>query len=402
MPDVFISYSRRDKPFVERLVQTLTAAGQDVWVDFADIPYATDWWAEIQSGIEASSVVVFVISPDSVESRYCGLEVNHAQVNGKRVIPIVCRRPGETRPSPYIASLNWIFFDDPAQFETSAQQLLKTLSTDVEAERQHTRLLLRAKAWAARGHSDSLLLRGDELQELYRLRASPNLTDLQRAYLDASHEEDLRTRMIWRFQWAFVGGLAGIGLWAFSTFRSDVLITPLRVIYTLALGQVFGLTLGLMAALVGDLTRRLERLLPGGRVTRVALCLALGVFAWASYLWFLENLSLTPQDVAAVLFGGVGLAAGFVLRALFRLPGWAALLLTAILTYAPIYVTFQQFAAGSQQFISLVLFDHPDQLLTVAIPMALLIALGANAQDVYQDIHRLYRRWTATQAVQRS
>lgn len=395
MLDAFISYSRTDKPFVERLVQMLTAAGRGVWVDFADIPFATDWWAEIQTGIEASSSVVFVISPDALESRYCGLEVNHAQNNNKRLIPIVCRRPGATPVPSHISSLNWIFFDDPAQFETSVQQLLTTLDTDVESERQLTRLLLRAKAWAARGHSDSLLLRGDELAELYRLRDAPNLTALQRSYLDASHEEDLRTRMIWRFQWAFLGGLAGIAVWAFSTFRSDVLITPLRVIYTLALGQVFGLGVGLMAALVGDVTRRIQRLLPGGAVTRIALCLALGVLAWASYLWFLENLNLTSQDIATVVFGGLGLAAGFILRVLFKMPGWTAFLLMAILTYIPIYMTFNRFFAGSEQFISLVLFDDPDQLFSVAAPMVLLIALGANAQDVYRDVHRLYRRWLA-------
>ena len=130
----------------------------------------------------------------------------------------------------------------------------------------------------------------------------------------------------------------------------------------------------------------------------MALCLALGVLAWASYLWFLENLNLTPQDTATVVLGGLGLASGFILRVLFKLPGWAAFLLTAILTYAPIYVTFNRFFAGSEQFISLVLFDNPDQLFSVAVPMVLLIALGANAQEVYRDVRRLYRRWLAPKA----
>ena len=51
MPDVFISYSRKDKTFVEKLVTALEAKKRDVWVDFEDIPFAADWWEEIQKGI---------------------------------------------------------------------------------------------------------------------------------------------------------------------------------------------------------------------------------------------------------------------------------------------------------------------------------------------------------------
>ena len=44
MPDVFISYSRKDKAFVEKLVTALEAKKRDVWVDFEDIPFASEWW----------------------------------------------------------------------------------------------------------------------------------------------------------------------------------------------------------------------------------------------------------------------------------------------------------------------------------------------------------------------
>ncbi|WP_394359020.1 toll/interleukin-1 receptor domain-containing protein [Leptolyngbya boryana] len=40
MRDVFISYSRKDKPFVEQLHQALEAQNQDAWVDWEDIPRA--------------------------------------------------------------------------------------------------------------------------------------------------------------------------------------------------------------------------------------------------------------------------------------------------------------------------------------------------------------------------
>lgn len=83
MPDVFISYSRRDKAFAQQVVTALTDQHYDVWVDFEDIPFATDWWEEICAGIESADAVIFIISPDSLESDYCRLEVNHAVKNKK-------------------------------------------------------------------------------------------------------------------------------------------------------------------------------------------------------------------------------------------------------------------------------------------------------------------------------
>ena len=68
MADVFISYSRKDKSFVQRLFEALETDSRDAWVDWEDIPLTADWWAEIQEGIEASDTFVFVISPDSAVS----------------------------------------------------------------------------------------------------------------------------------------------------------------------------------------------------------------------------------------------------------------------------------------------------------------------------------------------
>jgi DNA-binding LacI/PurR family transcriptional regulator len=42
MPDVFISYSRKDKDFAHKLHDALAAQKRDVWVDWEDIPLASD------------------------------------------------------------------------------------------------------------------------------------------------------------------------------------------------------------------------------------------------------------------------------------------------------------------------------------------------------------------------
>jgi hypothetical protein len=202
--------------------------------------------------------------------------------------------------------------------------------------------------------------------------------------------------MLLRFAFGFVGGFLGIGFWAFSVFRSDILITPLRLIYTLALGQVFGLFVGLQSVLAGNMWWSTEQRLPMQvrLFLRLAGCFLLGVFAWSSYIWFLESLDLSSPGVNALLFGGIGLAAGFIIRILFKLPGWVAALLTALLTWLPIYITFQDAASGGDTFLPLIFFyDDPTQAFSVAIPMVIFIALGANAEALLDEAAHLYRRF---------
>ncbi|MFZ4556626.1 MAG: toll/interleukin-1 receptor domain-containing protein, partial [Pseudanabaena sp.] len=65
MTDVFISYSRKDKDFVSTLHAAFERSQKNTWVDWNNIPLTSDWWAEIEKGIESADTFVFVISPDS-------------------------------------------------------------------------------------------------------------------------------------------------------------------------------------------------------------------------------------------------------------------------------------------------------------------------------------------------
>src|SRR5215212_8921413 len=91
MADVFISYSRRDRPFVQSLQTALSERGRDVWVDLEDIAPTAEWLAEVFAGIEAANTFIFVLSPDSIASKVCGQEVAHAVKHQKRLVPVVCR-----------------------------------------------------------------------------------------------------------------------------------------------------------------------------------------------------------------------------------------------------------------------------------------------------------------------
>lgn len=89
MKRVFISYSRRNKTFAERLARDLDDAGLEVWIDFRQITAGELWQQEIYRGIERSEFVIFCMSPDSVASVWCNKEIEAAREQDKLIIPLM-------------------------------------------------------------------------------------------------------------------------------------------------------------------------------------------------------------------------------------------------------------------------------------------------------------------------
>ncbi len=186
MTDVFISYSRKDKAFVQQLFQALRDNKRDVWVDWEDIPLASEWLTEIYNGIDAAHAFIFVISPDSLASQVCGQEVAHAVDAKKRLVPILWRDADQQHMHAAISSHNWLPFKEADSFDTSFQHLLNALDTDLEYVQAHTRLLVRAREWESKHRDPSFLLRGADLHEAEQWlanstdkRPSPSLLQTQ-------------------------------------------------------------------------------------------------------------------------------------------------------------------------------------------------------------------------------
>ena len=110
MNETFISYSRKDLAFAQRLFQALKAVGIDPWLDQEDIPAAAKWRQEILVGIQFCHNFIYIISPTSVVSEHCDAELDYALALNKRIIPIVFRLAEYIRSS--LGELNWIFFED--------------------------------------------------------------------------------------------------------------------------------------------------------------------------------------------------------------------------------------------------------------------------------------------------
>src|SRR4026208_2624822 len=113
LKQLFISYSRKDIEITRRITEQFEAGGLDAWVDWQDIPPSIDWMKEIQTGIEDANVFVYLISPDSISSTVCAQELQHAVLNGKRIIPVIVREIDVKLAPTSIRHLNWIFFSRP-------------------------------------------------------------------------------------------------------------------------------------------------------------------------------------------------------------------------------------------------------------------------------------------------
>ncbi len=208
MPDLFISYSRKDAEFVHRLCDALSSAQREAWVDWQDIPPTAEWLEEIKSGIEKSDNFLFVISPDSVESPVCQRELSQAVERNKRLIPLLHRDVPDNRLPLPLAKINFIFFRGCDNFQSAFAILKHALDDDLDLKRRHTRLLVRAREWEAHGHHPSLLLRGRDLQEAQEWQAKSSGSELRptplhsQFILASSRDQTRRQRLT-------IGAIAG-------------------------------------------------------------------------------------------------------------------------------------------------------------------------------------------------
>ena len=198
-PDVFISYSRKDCSFVEKLEEALKVRDKVSWVDWEGIPPVSEFPEEIKSGIEGSDAFLFVISPDSVKSNWCLKELEHAEANNKRLIPVLRREVAEAARPEALKNLQWILLRESDDFDKGINDLIEALDTDLEYLHTHKRLLVRALEWEKDERSSNLTLRGEELEKAEAFltkgfEAEQRPTALQVEYITISRQVQRRTQ----------------------------------------------------------------------------------------------------------------------------------------------------------------------------------------------------------------
>lgn len=126
MSQVFISYAREDKEFVERLTRDLEAGGFDVWVDRDDLEPGDSWVAAISRAIESCSFFVIVITSFASNSKTVSQELFLADMFDKQIFPLLlqtCVAPPNMKL--LLGSRQWIDFE--GDYAGGTQRLLAAL-----------------------------------------------------------------------------------------------------------------------------------------------------------------------------------------------------------------------------------------------------------------------------------
>ena len=227
-PDVFLSYAREDSDFVKgRLTSALAERGKDVWIDVDDVRGgASDWRASVWAGIESAKVMVFVLTPDSLESAVCGEELKRAVELNKRIIPVLVRSVDGVAVPPALERPNWIFARAEDDFDASISALVAALELDEAWIDRHARLTQRTSEWLRHDRDASYLLRGSDL------RAAERWLDDQGAHREAPTPEQVAyitagVREAARRQRRLLGGVA-LALVATTTLAILALVAQQR------------------------------------------------------------------------------------------------------------------------------------------------------------------------------
>ncbi|HZM84816.1 MAG TPA: toll/interleukin-1 receptor domain-containing protein [Candidatus Limnocylindrales bacterium] len=92
---VFISYSRIDRGYVDRLAEFLSGAGISAWYDY-EIETGEPFARRIQDEIDRCAVVVPVLTPAAASSPWVLRELGYADELRKPILPLLlatCRAP---------------------------------------------------------------------------------------------------------------------------------------------------------------------------------------------------------------------------------------------------------------------------------------------------------------------
>ena len=128
-PNIFISYSRREVPFVNDLVDNLEDHGLYVWLDYRSLVPGTPWAGQIDKGIQESDVVLLVVSKASMASEYVELEWKQVLKLDKRIILVIFEA---VDLPPELKKFEWVDFR--GNYKKGLEELMRQVQEPEEEE----------------------------------------------------------------------------------------------------------------------------------------------------------------------------------------------------------------------------------------------------------------------------
>jgi hypothetical protein len=127
---LFISYARVDKYFCTQIADILDV--HEIWFD-TRLHAGQQWWDQIQRRLEWCDGLLYLLSPDSVASKYCRQECEIARSLGKFIFPILIQ--GRTAIPADLSHIQYVDMSSGVTTDT-VKSILNSLYI---AERQYIR-----------------------------------------------------------------------------------------------------------------------------------------------------------------------------------------------------------------------------------------------------------------------
>jgi hypothetical protein len=217
---IFISYSRTDSAFVDRLEADLRARDFQTWVDRRRLEGGQDWADSIQRALERCEVMLVILSPDSIASEWVKKELSFAQTAGKRIIPVHFRAVSQVPLR--LEGLQWVEFS--GEYQAGLDALLFALAAPVPAPspRPMTPQV---------PLSDTQPDVGPDLVEVRPgpTPPDPNLNELYKAAFDARANRDLERAAVYLQQVVERDKTFGDGLAASDLEAVQAQLRPVRM-----------------------------------------------------------------------------------------------------------------------------------------------------------------------------
>ena len=142
MTHVFVSYSRRDKEVVDRIVAAMEQTGMKIWIDREDIKAGNSWRVQIVEAIDTCDAFVLMLSSNSAISENVQKEIILAQDSTRKTFVVLLepvKMPAEIRYQ--LAGLQFIEFQ-ALGFDKASSQLTNTVAahlSSLESKKKATR-----------------------------------------------------------------------------------------------------------------------------------------------------------------------------------------------------------------------------------------------------------------------
>lgn len=189
---VFLIHHVDDSDFSRRLNETLLVQGKSTWFTPEGTAGEADILAEAQRALDNAENVLIVLSPSLVRCGACLQRLAYAREQQKRILLVVYRDVVRSTLPLELGGLAWSDFRrNEGDFLTNFGELFRTLESDPDHVRTHTRLLVKASEWDDAQRDDSYLLRGSDMEASVEWLSqasdkTPTPSDIHREYIQAS------------------------------------------------------------------------------------------------------------------------------------------------------------------------------------------------------------------------